>query len=83
MKQMFEALMVGPTRSSGGGGSSRSSRALLRAKARAVVTPDEREAMEDIVREELVSSLWTCGGNEAAIACTFTESAAPSAMPPL
>lgn len=60
MRQIFDALLVGPKRGSGGGGdagggASRSSRALLRAKERAVVTPEDRDAMADLARREMVS----------------------------
>ena len=55
--KMFEALMAGP--GAGGGGGSRSSRKLLKAKARAVVTPDERGAMADLARQELVRQILT------------------------
>jgi hypothetical protein len=59
MRQVFETLMAGSrTRvpeAAGGSSGSRSSRALLRAKSRAVVTPEERQDMEALARRELVS----------------------------
>ena len=62
MRQVFETLMAGSRSrgpdAAGTGGGSRSSRALLRAKSRAVVTPDERQAMETLARQELVGHLY-------------------------
>ena len=58
MRQVFETLMAGSRSRApeavGKAGGSRSSRALLRARSRAVVTPDERQAMETLARQELV-----------------------------
>lgn len=42
-----------------GGSVSRSKRKLLRAKERALVSPEERDAMTDFARQELVSCV--CG----------------------
>jgi len=59
--KMFEALMEGPQGGGGtaGGSVSRSKRKLLRAKERASVSPEERDAMTDFARQELVSCV--CG----------------------
>lgn len=68
MRQVFETLMAGSrTRAPEAAGNSvgsRSSRALLRAKSRAVVTPDERQDMEALARRELVCEFlcWHCFG---------------------
>ena len=60
MRQVFETLMAGSRSRApeavGKAGGSRSSRALLRARSRAVVTPDERQAMETLARQELVNA---------------------------